>query len=250
MRERERKRRIVIVGATSGIGLEVARCCLRRGWSVGAAGRRADALEALRAEAPERVETEVMDIRSAEAPERLERLIGRLGGMECYLHCAGIGFQNPELDSGREIMTAETNATGFVRMTSAVFAWFRSHGGGRIAAISSIAGTRGLGAAPAYSATKRMQNTYLDALAQLARMERISIRITDIRPGFVATPLLSDGHRYPMLMRPERVAARIVRAIERGRRRATIDRRYALLVLLWRLIPSWLWERLPVRSRQ
>lgn len=242
--------RIVIVGATSGIGLEVARCCLRLGWRVGAAGRRAEALEALRAEAPERIMTEVLDVRQSDAPERLKSLIDRLGGMDYYLHCAGIGYQNPELDPTREIATAETNGTGFVRMISAAFAWLRSHSGGRIAAVSSIAGTRGLGAAPAYSATKRMQNTYLDALAQLAHMERLPIRITDIRPGFVATPLLADGHRYPMLLRPERVAARIVRSLERGQRRLVIDRRYALVVLFWRLIPAWLWERLPIRSKR
>ena len=93
-------------------------------------------------------------------------------------------------------------------MVTAAFGWFRSHGGGHIAVISSVAGTRGLGSAPAYSATKRMQNTYIDALAQLARMEKLAIRFTDIRPGFVATPLLS-GDDYPLLMQPGPVARRI-----------------------------------------
>ncbi len=240
--------RIVIMGATSGIGLEAARICIRKGWRVGAAGRRAEALEALRAEAPSQVETQAIDITEAEAPERLAALAERLGGMDIYLHCSGIGSQNPELEPATEIATAQTNAVGFIRMATAAFGWFRSHGGGRLAAVSSIAGTKGLGVAPAYSATKRMQNTYLDALAQLARMERLPIRITDIRPGFVATALLNDGRRYPMLMRPERVAMRIVRALERGRRRVVIDRRYALLVFGWQLIPEWLWERLPIRN--
>ena len=83
------------------------------------------------------------------------------------------------------------------------FDYFRKQGGGHLAAISSIAGTKGLGAAAAYSASKRYQNTYLDALAQLSRMQRLDIRITDIRPGFVDTPLLREG-KYPMLMRPEK----------------------------------------------
>lgn len=237
------------MGATSGIGLETARICIRKGWLVAAAGRRAEALEALRTEAPAQVETAVIDITKADAPERFEELIARLGGMDLYLHCSGIGSHNPELEPQIEIATAETNAVGFVRMATAAFNYFRTHHGGRLAAVSSIAGTKGLGAAPAYSATKRMQNTYLDALAQLAKMERLPIRITDIRPGFVATALLNDGRRYPMLMRPERVAARIVRALEKGHRRLVIDRRYALLVLGWRLIPEWLWERIPIRNR-
>ena len=192
-------KRIVIVGATSGIGLEVARLCIRAGWRVGAAGRRKEALEALRSEAPGQVETETIDITRDDAPERLARLVERLGG-------------------------------------------------GRIAVISSIAGTKGLGSAPAYSATKRMQNTYIDALAQLSRMENCGIRFTDIRPGFVATPLLSGDGRYPMLMRTEKVAARIMHVLRHPRRRVVIDRRYALMVFFWKLIPEWLWERLNIRK--
>lgn len=105
-----------------------------------------------------------------------------------------------------------------------------------------------MGAAAAYSASKRFQNTYIDALAQLARMEGTNVRFTDIRPGFVATALLKDGRHYPLLMRPERVAEALFRAVARGKRRAVIDLRYALLVWLWRLIPQALWERLPIRN--
>ena len=200
-------KRIVIVGATSGIGLEVARLCIRAGWRVGAAGRRKEALEALRSEAPGQVETETIDITRDDAPERLARLVERLGGMEIYFHASGIGSRNTALRPDIELNTLRTNGEGFVRMVTAAFGHFRSHGGGRIAVISSIAGTKGLGSAPAYSATKRMQNTYIDALAQLSRMENCGIRFTDIRPGFVATPLLSGDGRYPMLIRTEKVAA-------------------------------------------
>ena len=79
-------------------------------------------------------------------------------------------------------------------------------------------------------------------------MQGSKIRFTDIRPGFVATALLRNAD-YPMLMRPEKVAEKLFRALERGKRRVVIDRRYALLVRLWRLIPQGVWERLPIRSR-
>ncbi len=236
------------MGATSGIGREVARIYIRKGWRIGAAGRNTAALRALQAEAPRQVEIEEIDITCDEAPARLQRLVGRLGGMDIYFHASGIGNQNPALDPAIELATLRTNGEGFVRMVTAAFEWFRERGGGHIAAITSIAGVKGLGAAPAYSATKRMQNTYIDALAQLARMEHLAIRFTDIRPGFVATPLLAGGH-YPMLMDPVRVARRIVRSVDHKRRRIIIDRRYALLVLFWRLLPAWLWERLPIRTR-
>lgn len=242
-------KRIVIVGATSGMGLEVARLALRAGWRVGAAGRRTDRLEALRAEAPEQVEIRQMDVTDPAAPEQLATLIERLGGMDIYLHSSGIGFRNEALDPAIELATARTNAEGFIRMVTAAYTYFRSHGGGQIAVISSIAGTKGLGAAPAYSATKRLQNTYIDALAQLARMQRARIRFTDIRPGFVDTPLLAADGGYPMLMPADRVARSIFRAIVRGRRRVVIDGRFAVLVFLWKLIPAWLWERLVIRKR-
>lgn len=242
-------KRIVIVGATSGMGLEVARLALRAGWRVGAAGRRTDRLEALRAEAPEQVEIRQMDVTDPAAPEQLATLIERLGGMDIYLHSSGIGFRNEALDPAIELATARTNAEGFIRMVTAAYTYFRSHGGGQIAVISSIAGTKGLGAAPAYSATKRLQNTYIDALAQLARMQRARIRFTDIRPGFVDTPLLASDGGYPMLMPADKVARRIFRAIVRGRRRVVIDGRFAVLVFLWKLIPAWLWERLAIRKK-
>ena len=199
-------------------------------------------------EAPGQVETETIDITRDDAPERLARLVERLGGMEIYFHASGIGSRNTALRPDIELNTLRTNGEGFVRMVTAAFGHFRSHGGGRIAVISSIAGTKGLGSAPAYSATKRMQNTYIDALAQLSRMENCGIRFTDIRPGFVATPLLSGDGRYPMLMRTEKVAARIMHVLRHPRRRVVIDRRYALMVFFWKLIPEWLWERLNIRK--
>lgn len=240
-------KRIVIVGATSGLGFEVAKLCIGAGWRIGAAGRDTEALARLKALAPELVETEPIDVTHVEAPQRLAALAERIGGMDIYFHTSGIGKRNTELRPDIELATLRTNGEGFVRMVTAAFGWFRNHGSGHIAIISSVAGTRGLGSAPAYSATKRMQNTYIDALAQLARMERLPIRFTDIRPGFVATPLLA-GDDYPLLMQPEPVARRIFQALRHRRRCIVIDRRYAVLVFLWRLIPAWLWERLPVRK--
>lgn len=240
-------KRIVIVGATSGLGLELARQCIRKGWSIGAAGRRAEALDVLRAEAPGQVVTQTLDITHDDAPQRLDALIARLGGMEIYFHAAGIGSRNMELRPDIELGTLRTNGEGFVRMVTAAFGYFRAHGGGRIAVITSIAGTRGLGPAPAYSATKRMQSNYIDALAQLARTDGLDIRFTDIRPGFVATPMLHGD--YPMLMRSDRVAREMLRALENGRRRIVIDGRYAALVFFWRLLPQWLWERIKIGSK-
>ena len=99
---------------------------------------------------------------------------------------------------------------------------------------------------PSYSATKRYCNTYLEALSQLASMKGLNITVTDIRPGFVDTDLLSKDFHYPMMMKPQPVAYSIVRGVLSGRRIVTIDWRFRLLVFFWRLIPSFLWVRLKI----
>lgn len=246
-KQNHKMRRIIIVGATSGIGYAVALRFYLAGWKIGVAGRRTDRLASFRALAPERIEVEAIDVTHAGAPDQLQQLIGKLGGMDVFLLSSGIGSQNRSLDSGTELSTVETNALGFTRMVDAAWHYFKQQGGGQIAVISSIAGTKGLGAAPSYSATKRFQNTYIDALAQLSRMEKTPITFTDIRPGFVQTDLLKND-KYPLLMQPEKVAVQIFRAILGRKRRVIIDWRYAVLVFFWKLIPSFIWERLPIHT--
>lgn len=240
-------KRILIMGATSGIGLELAKLCIAKGWRVGIAGRRAEPLEKLRMTAPSQVVAGCIDVTRESSATEMLRLVENLGGMDIYCHVSGVGAQNPTLDPAVELRTMETNVMGFTRMVTAAYNYFAQHGGGQIAVVSSIAGTRGLGSATAYSASKRLQNTYLDALAQLTRMRKLKIKFTDIRPGFVATDLLNKDHHYPMLMSLPPVARKVFRAIERRRRRVVIDWRFAILVFFWRLIPAGLWERMPVK---
>ena len=241
-------KRIIIIGATSGIGYEVAQQYIQKGYQVGVAGRRKERLESLRAIAPTQVHIQPIDVTTEEAPTQLLTLIDKMGGMDIFLLCSGIGHQNRCLHQAIEMDTIETNVKGFTRMVLAAYHYFSGHGGGHIAVISSIAGTKGLGVAPSYSATKCFQNCYIDALAQLSRMEQRPISFTDIRPGFVKTALLNDGLHYPMCLSPKYAARLIVAAIDHRKRRAIIDWRYALLVFFWRLIPNWLWERLPIAN--
>ncbi len=240
-------KRAIIIGATSGIGQAVARLLVQQGWQIGIAGRREEALKAFRQTAPDQVRIQTLDVTQPDAVDSLQTLIDQLGGMDLFLLSSGIGSQNPQLTPEIELNTARTNVEGFIRMTDAAFAYFKAQGSGHLAVISSIAGTKGLGIAPAYSATKRFQNTYIDALAQLARMEHLGICFTDIRPGFVATDLLKD-RRYPLLMQADRVAVQIVKALNKRKRVVVIDGRYRLLVFFWRMIPRFIWERLPIKN--
>ena len=241
-------KKVIIIGATSGLGREVALIYIAQGWKVGIAGRREAELESLRAAYPEQVSAQALDVTKEDAPEKLQALIEQVGGMDVFLLSSGIGKQNYTLETGLELATAATNVEGFIRMTNAAYHYFEKQGHGHLAVISSIAGTRGLGAAAAYSATKGFQHIYMDALDQLARMQKLNIRFTDIRPGFVATPLLTSSKKYPMLMDAPIVALDIVSAIEKKKRVAIIDWKFRLLAGFWRLIPKWIWLRLPIRN--
>ena len=199
---------------------------------------------ALKETAPDRIEVMTIDITHPDASERLLSLIERLGGMDLYFHSSGIGKQNRTLEPDIELQTMQTNAVGFTRMIGTAYRYFAERGKGHIAAITSIAGTKGLGPAPAYAATKALQATYLQALEQQARQRGLDIRFTDIRPGFVDTALLSGSFRYPMMLRPETVARDIVNSIHKRRHVRIIDARYRVLTFFWRLVPNFIWRRL------
>lgn len=247
-------KKAIVMGATSGIGMEVAKLLAAKGWQVGIAGRRIERLQTLISDNKATPQGGIIcyqqiDVTSAEAPSQLLELIDKLGGMDLYFHSSGIGWQNNSLDIEKELKTVETNGLGFTRMIDTAFNWFVHHSSqkARIACITSIAGTKGLGAAPAYSATKRFQNHYLECLTQQARMRHLPVSITDIRPGFVKTDLIA-GSTYPLLLQPEDVAKHIVRAIEKGKEVKVIDWRYAILMFFWRLIPRGLWTRLRITT--
>lgn len=241
-------KRAVIMGATSGLGYEVARLLLSDGWKLGLAGRREENLRKLQSEFPEQVCIKAIDVKDSNSDKALLALIDELGGMDIYFHSSGIGYQNARLDADIELNTLETNGTGFTRLVGTAFRYFKEKGKGHIAVISSIAGTKGLGVTPAYSATKRFQNTYIDALEQLAGMQKLNIRFTDIRPGFVATSLLNDGKNYPMLMKTPYAAKLIVKAVRKHKRVAVIDWKYSILVFFWKLIPRCTWKRMKVKN--
>ena len=231
--------KIVIVGASSGIGLEVARLFIQRGWTVGVAARRLDLLQTIGA-----ADVEQIDVTSVDAPDKLMQLVERMGGMDLFFYASGIGKQNRELTPDIELATVETNGMGFTRMIGCAYRYFAQQGRGHIAAITSIAGTKGLGPAPAYSATKAMQNVYLQALEQQANARKLDIRFTDIRPGFVDTALLSGSFHYPMMLKPQAVAREIVSAVEHNKHIRVIDWKYRLLTALWRRIPRCIWRKI------
>lgn len=242
-------KKIIIIGASSGMGMRIATDFARAGWRVGVAARRLDRLETIKELYPDRVACSAIDVTAQDAVEKFEDLIEMIDGMDILLYAAGCGWSNPDLDEAKDMATIDVNIKGFTRIVNAAYRYFKATANvsrGRIAVITSIAGVKGLGVSAAYSATKHYQWTYLQALDQLAHMQHVNVSITDIRPGFVDTDLLDKKRSYPMLMSVDYVAPRIERAIMKRRRVAVIDSRWLIISGLWRAIPNCLWPHLGI----
>ncbi len=195
---------------------------------------------------PSQVEWSQIDVNRDDAPRRLLELIGKLGGMDTYFHVSGVGYENPQIDMKEELATVQTNVVGFTRMVDTAYHFFRARGKGHLAIVSSVAGTKGIGELASYSASKKFQQTYLQALEQLSRKEAVKIAFTDIRPGWIRTPLLDPDRDYPMTMELQHAAELIIKALKKRTRIAVIDRKWAVAVFFWRLIPGSLWVKIPV----
>lgn len=242
-------KRVIIVGASSGIGSRVATDFARRGWRVGIAARREECLREVKELYPDCIEYMAIDVATPDAVERFNELIQLTGGMDYFLYAAGCGWHNPELEEGIDTQAINANVLGFTRIINAAYKYYKTSdrkSRGHIAAITSIAGTKGLGVCAVYSASKRYQWTYLEALDQLAHIQKVNVSITDIRPGFVDTALLDSNRNYPMKMTVDYAAPRIELAMLTERRVAVIDSRWAVVTALWRMIPSCLWRKIPL----
>lgn len=242
-------KKIIIIGASSGMGMRVASDFARMGWRVGVAARREEPLKELKALYPDRIEYMTIDVTAPDAVERFYKLIELIDGMDYMLYAAGCGWRNPELDAARDEETVGVNVLGFTRMVNAAYKYFKDTANvhrGHIAVITSVAGTKGIGISATYSASKRYQWTYLQAIDQLAHQQRVNVAITDIRPGFVDTPLLNGKTDYPLEMSIDYVAPRLEKAILRSRRVAVIDSRWAVVTALWKMVPDCLWRRIEI----
>jgi short-subunit dehydrogenase len=241
-------KKLIIVGATSGIGKALAKLYVENGCMVGVTGRRKELLEEIQKKDPAQIITECFDVRESDNIKHIESLIKQLGGLDLLIYNSGYGDASLSLEWELDKATYETNVKGFIEIVHYAFNLFARQGHGQIAATSSIGSIRGNSWAPAYSASKAFMSVYMEGLhmkaKKMARSNKSEGRIviTDIQPGFVNTKMAKGNGQF-WVAPVEKVARQIFHAIEKKRWRVYITRRWWLIAQLMKWAPGWLYHR-------
>jgi short-subunit dehydrogenase len=231
-------KKVIIIGASSGIGRELAKVFSAHGSVVGITARRLELLTEVQKELPGSSFVKRMDVAvTGEAMGLLEELIQEMGGIDIIVINAGIGFINRELAWDKEKSTIDVNVSGFAAIANVAMKHFMEKGSGHLVGISSIAGIRGDPAAPAYGASKAFISNYLEALRFVAHVKQLPITVTDIQPGFVETAM-AQGEGMFWVAPVRKAALQIFDAIKRKRAHAYITKRWRLIGWFLKIIPS------------
>jgi short-subunit dehydrogenase len=237
-------KKAIVIGASSGIGRQLAVLLAADGYRVGITGRRDQLLLNLQATNPDQFVVSVFDVTDlAVIPQRLKQLIDELGGLDLLILSSGTGKINPTLDTTIEQSTNAVNVAGFTAVANWAFNFFQKQAFGHFAAITSIAGIRGSRQAPAYFASKAYQINYLEGLRQKAFNLKLPIYVTDIRPGFVDTAMAASENLF-WVATVEKAAEQIYKAIENKRDVVYVTKRWRMVAFFSRLVPGFLYKRL------
>lgn len=233
----------IVIGASSGIGRELAIQLSEQGYRVCVTARREELLQELLPSLNEDSFIQGMDVSMAEESIRkFDAIAEKMGTVDLVIISAGTGFLDAEMPWENDCRTIEVNVSGFTAMANAAYHLFRRQGHGHLVGISSIAAVRG-GATAAYNASKAYVSSYLEGLRAKAVKEKIDLKVTDIRPGLVDTDMAKGEGLFWVAPVPK-AAAEILAAVKAGKRRAYITRRWGLIALLLKILPEAVYNRL------
>ncbi len=238
--------RVVISGASSGLGLALAQHYLRQGAVIAAFARRADLLQALSQQFPNQVHCYPLDVRDATAIlAAAHDFMARAGVPDIVIANAGVSRGTlteyaEDVHAFQQVM--DINVLGVVKTFQPFVAAMRAAKKGRLVGISSVAGFRGLPGSEAYSASKAALISYLESLR--VELYGSGVKVVTICPGFIKTPM-TDVNTYsmPFLIEADDAALRIARVIDLGKSFAVVPWQMGLVGGLLKLLPNWLYDR-------
>jgi short-subunit dehydrogenase len=243
--------RIVISGASSGLGLALARYYLKRGAIVAAFARRRELLENLAAEFPNQVHCYALDVRDTVAVQRAANdFIARVGCPDAVIANAGISTGTlteyaEDVDAFQQVM--DINVMGMVKTFQPFIAAMRTAQAGTLVGIASVAGFRGLPGASAYSASKAAAISYLESLR--VELRDSGVKVVTICPGYIKTPMTANNpYAMPFILDAGEAARRMAHAIERQASFTVIPWQMGLIGLVLNNLPRWIYDRIFVNA--
>lgn len=232
------KPRAIIIGGTSGIGRALAAAMHEAGYAVAVTGRRTELLQSLRDELHQEIFIHEMDVSHIEdARSILTQMIVELGGVEIIVLDAGAGHSWPTFEQDMEMI--RVNCAGFVGLADIALETFVKQGYGHLVGISSVMCERGMYVATTYSASKAFISHYLQGIQHRMRRQHLPVYITDIRPGFVSTPMTEGNGGMFWVIDAPKAARLILRAIQARRSVAFIPERWRVVAWIMRMVPRW-----------
>lgn len=240
--------KVIISGASTGLGRALARDYADSGATLGLIARRADLLEGFVAERAEaEVSLYVADVRDAAAlRSAAEDFIVRHGCPDIVIANAGISHGTlTECAEDKEVFEdiLATNVVGMVNLFQPFVSAMRTVGQGSLVGIASVAGYRGLPGSGAYSASKAAAISYLESLR--VELHGSGLSVITICPGYVVTPMTADNpFPMPFILTADAAARKIVHIIERKKSFAVIPWQMAIVAGVLRLLPNFLYDRL------
>lgn len=234
--------KMILIGASSGIGKSLAIELSRRGHTLGLLARREELLRELQQQLPTKTyiaradAADTIGMRNA-----IAAMAEEMGGVDCVIYNAGIGESSGKWE--KENYMHQVNMIGFAAVANWAFNYFSENKQrGQIVGVSSVAGTRGMRHAIGYSATKAFMWNYMEGQRHKAIAEKLPITITDIRPGFIDTPMTAGQKGMFWVQSAERAALQIADAIENKRQVVYVTKRWWLMSKLMRAVPDFIWH--------
>ena len=235
-------KRAIIIGASSGIGAEMAKQLSSKGYQLGLMARRENLLEDLVSNLEGEHQVMPIDLKNfEEAEQQMNQMIALLDDVDLIVLNSGVGAQEYQLDWIYQKQLIDVNVSGLVLMSTISMDYFIKRGRGHIVGVSSIAAHVSSGLALTYCASKAFVSSYLNGLRSRVRNSKLPIIITTIEPGYVDTPMVKGSP--PWTAPVDKAVRQMIAGIENKRQHIFITRRYRLVVWMIKLIPNWIIRR-------
>ncbi len=237
-------KKAIIIGSSSGIGMQLAQVMSKDGFVLGLTGRRIELLDNLKNQLSTPAYTKYMDITNTiKSIDCLNSLIDEMGGVDLIIVSAGTGYINKNLEWRLEQETINTNVLGVTAIIDTSIKYFLSKKSGHLAVISSVASLRGSAECPAYNASKAYLSNYLEGIRCKIKKQHLDIAITDIKPGLVDTAM-AKGDGLFWIMPLEKVTAQIYTALKKRKDQIYVTKRWGFLGFILKRIPKSLYYKM------